>query len=375
VIVSVFGFTRLCHPASHGVLSCVLYLANEFIMYVDIQIGFLHRGTEKLSEFKNIQQIIPYMDRLDYVSIVHNEHMFVLAVEALSLSMICMRVSQLRMIMAELTRIFNTLLAGSCAVFDLGSLSPLLWSFEEREKFMSVFEWMSGVRMHVAYLCVGGVLDDLNISNLDFINSTILTTELIWTLVEITVVANRILYLRLRGLAIIDYEDISSLGISGILLRATGLPWDLRITSTYELYTTLPLDIYTGLTSDCYDRLCIRNLELKTSCYLLYSYGIRDATISYGDVYCIDASIENLIFAFQLINTKGQEGISTKAIEASKGEYAYTIAHNQGWQRNRIKCSDFLHTMILDILTKGLMICDLVALIGNIDIVFGSVDR
>jgi NADH-quinone oxidoreductase subunit D len=301
--------------------------------------------------------------------------MYVLAVEALCVVHISYKSSQLRVIMSEVTRIFNTLLAGSCAIFDLGSLSPLLWSFEEREKFMSVFEWVSGVRMHVAYLCIGGLLDDLNVTNIDFLNTITTTTELIWTLIEITVVTNRILYLRLRGLAILDYEDINACGITGILLRATGLPWDLRITNTYEIYATIGLDIYTGVISDCYDRLIIRNLELKTTCYIMYSYTSKESNTTIGDIYCIDASIENLIFAFGHTQSKHNQGIACKNIEASKGEYTYTIATNATWQRNRIKCADFIHTMLLDILTKGLMISDLVALIGNIDIVFGSVDR
>jgi NADH:ubiquinone oxidoreductase subunit D len=150
------------HPAAHGVLSCIVYLLNEYITGIDVNIGYLHRGTEKLLQFKSTPQSLPYFDRLDYVSVVFNEHMFVLAFEAVMLYSIPLRVSVIRVCFLEITRVFNGLLAISCNIFDLGAMSPMLWSFEERDKIMTFFDYVCGVRMHVSYICIGGVLEDLS---------------------------------------------------------------------------------------------------------------------------------------------------------------------------------------------------------------------
>jgi len=189
----------------------------------DIHIGYLHRGTEKLLEFKSIEQCLPYFDRLDYVSIVYNEHMFTLSFEALLHICIPFRVSICRLLFLEFTRVFNGLLCLSCNVFDIGAISPMLWSFEERDKIMTFFDYVCGCRMHCAFICLLGCLDDLSYSIIEYVLFLIKSNIFLLELLEILCVNNRIVYLRLRGVGLFDIYDINYNSISGLLARACGL--------------------------------------------------------------------------------------------------------------------------------------------------------
>jgi len=220
------------HPASHGVLTCLLYLSNEYIVLSDMIIGYLHRGTEKLCETKKPNQNIPYFDRLDYVSIIFCEHMYVLSYEMLLNNFSCFYNSCLRICLFELTRVFNGLLCVSCMLFDIGCMSPLLWCFEERCKILSFFELLAGSRMHVAFLTIGGVIS-ANAPNANFL---LFSTLSLLDLLELFANNNRICYLRLRGIGIFSFFDTSVLSISGVLARCTGLCYDLRIYNPYESY-------------------------------------------------------------------------------------------------------------------------------------------
>ena len=234
----------------------------EYLMFIDIQIGYLHRGTEKLIEFKNLTQALPYFDRLDYVSVVHNEHVFVLSIEYLIHVSIIMKVSIIRIIVLELTRCLNGFLAISCSTLDLGSMSPMLWSFEERDKLLSIFDLICGVRMHVSFICIGGVLDDL-IMLYDVINNSIESSIIICDSYDLLFTNNRIIYVRLRGVALMDWSDIHYNSISGVLLRSTGLCWDLRFVIMYEIYRCLSVNFCYTTLGDAFDRFILRLYEVK----------------------------------------------------------------------------------------------------------------
>lgn len=193
------------HPASHGVLSIILYMANEYILHLDICIGFLHRGTEKLCEVKNIDQSIPYFDRLDYVSVIFNEYMLCFAFELLIRATITFKTSLIRILFCELTRIFNGLLAISCNILDLGAISPLLWSFEERDKIMVLFDYTCGVRMHIAFICLCGNSDDLPHGAIDYIYIILYSCEFCIEIFEFLVLGNKIFYYRMRGVAFLCF--------------------------------------------------------------------------------------------------------------------------------------------------------------------------
>ena len=237
VLQNIFRFTfGPQHPAAHGVLCCLLYFIGEFILLVDINIGYLHRGVEKLSEFKSIEQVLPYFDRLDYVSVVNNEHLLVLSVEQLLRANLSIKVSYIRILMLEFTRCFNGLLCISCMVMDLGCLTPLLWSFEERDKICTFFDLSCGTRMHLAFMVILGVLDNITCYFLDYIMVCLVSSLFMLEIFEMLILNNRLFYLRLRGLAILDVYDISFMGCSGCLGRSVGLCWDCRLHISYELY-------------------------------------------------------------------------------------------------------------------------------------------
>jgi len=242
--------------------SLLLYMSLEYLLYIDIQLGYLHRGTEKLLEFKFLVTGLPYFDRLDYVSVVHNEHVFVLSIEYLMHISMLIRVSIVRIIMLELTRCMNGFLAISCCTMDLGSISPLLWSFEERDKLLSIFDLVCGVRMHVAFLSVGGVLDDLSFCY-EIIYSSIETSLVMCDIYDLIFTSNRIIYLRLRGIALLDWCDIQYNSISGVLLRAIGFCWDLRFVLLYEIYRLLSISFCYSSLGDSYDRFIIRLFEVR----------------------------------------------------------------------------------------------------------------
>ena len=275
------------HPASHGVLTCVLYLCNEFIFFCCIHIGYLHRGTEKLIEFKSVDIIVPYLDRLDYVSVCYNEHMFTLAFENLFRVCLAFRVSCLRLLFLELTRVFNGLLAVACMIFDIGCMSPLLWSFEEREKLLTFFDFTCGCRMHVAYFCLCGVFDDLSFGLLDFILFFVCTCLFLLDLYDLLCVNNRICYLRLRGISLLCVWDLCFNSISGVLSRSIGLCYDVRLFNCYEIYSCVCFDFSFSICGDAQDRFCLRLFDMRNSILCVKSFYFLFVNFFFFCVFCL----------------------------------------------------------------------------------------
>lgn len=368
------------HPAAHGVLCCLLYFIGEYILLVDINIGFLHRGVEKLCEFKTLEQTLPYFDRLDYVSVVSNEHLLALSFENLIRASISLRISFVRMIIVEFTRCFNGLLCVSCTILDIGVMSPLLWSFEERDKICVFFDLCCGTRVHLAFLVLVGLLDDFVFGFVDFLYSCIISSLFLIDIYELLILQNRTFYIRLRGLSILDIYDLSFLSCSGVLSRSLGLVWDCRLYSNYELYFLMTFDYCYCFLGDAYDRLYIRIFELKM-CLLIVKQLFFNIFFDFGfvslfDYLYVDITIESLILLFYSIWCISIPGLTFSVVEHPKGEYLlYIILYFCSCTRLRIRCSDFLHILSLDILIRGFMLHDIVAILGNLDVVFGSIDR
>ena len=253
------------HPAAHGVLRLLLELSGETVIKSVAHIGLLHRGTEKLIEYKNYLQALPYLDRLDYVSMLAQEHSFCLAVENLTNIQIPKRAQFIRVIFAEITRILNHLLAVGCHAMDVGAMTPMLWSFEEREKLMEFYERVSGARMHAAYFRPGGVQYDLPKGLLNDIFLFAVQFKVKLLEIEEMLNNNRIWKQRLVDIGIVSAKNAKDWGFSGVMLRGSGICWDLRKSQPYEVYNQLKFSIPVGTKGDCYDRYLIRILEMKQS--------------------------------------------------------------------------------------------------------------
>ena len=376
------------HPAAHGVLRLVLELQGEIVDRADPHIGLLHRGTEKLIEYKNYLQALPYFDRLDYVSMMSQEHTFCLAVEKLLNTKIPLRAQYIRVLFSEITRILNHLLAVGCHAMDVGAMTPFLWSFEEREKLMEFYERVSGARMHAAYFRPGGVSMDLPKGLLDDIYIFVEQFTLRLTEVEDMLTENRIWKQRLVDVGIVTQKDAYSWGFSGVMLRGSGVNWDLRKSQPYEVYSNLDFDIPVGVNGDCYDRYLLRVFEMKESlkiikqCLDKIPSGIiksDDNKITPPSRIEFKQSMESLIHHFKLYT----QGFSVPfnetytACEAPKGEFGvYLISNNTNRPyRCKIKAPGFAHLQALDYMSKGHLIADVVTIIGTQDIVFGEVDR
>ena len=376
------------HPAAHGVLRLVLELNGEIVERADPHIGLLHRGTEKLIEYKTYLQALPYFDRLDYVSMMAQEHTFCLAVEKLSNAKIPLRAQYIRVIFSEITRILNHLLAVGCHAMDVGAMTPFLWSFEEREKLMEFYERVSGARMHAAYFRPGGVSSDLPAGLLNdiylFINQfTIRLAE-----VEEMLTENRIWKQRLVDIGTVTLKDSYQWGFSGVMLRGSGSKWDLRKSQPYEIYDNLSFNIPIGTNGDCYDRYLIRIAEMRESlriveqCLEKIPTGViknDDKKLNPPTRKKIKESMESLIHHFKLY-TQGfivPKNETYMACEAPKGEFGiYLISDNSNKPyRCKIKAPGFAHLQALDFMSKGHLIADVVTIIGTQDIVFGEVDR
>ena len=253
------------HPAAHGVLRLILELNGEVVQRADPHIGLLHRGTEKLIEAKTYIQALPYFDRLDYVSMMCQEHTYSLAVENLLQTSIPKRAQYIRVIFAEITRILNHLLAVGCHAMDVGAMTPFLWAFEEREKLMEFYERVSGARMHASYFRPGGVSQDLNLGLLNDIYS--FCNQFVGRLDEIEemLTSNPIWKLRLVNIGIVTAQQAIDWGFSGVMLRGSGIIWDLRKNQPYEIYPNLKFDIPVGVNGDCFDRYTIRIQEMRQS--------------------------------------------------------------------------------------------------------------
>jgi NADH dehydrogenase (ubiquinone) Fe-S protein 2 len=376
------------HPAAHGVLRLILELKGEVVERADPHIGLLHRGTEKLIENKSYIQGLPYFDRLDYVSMMAQEHTYSLAIERLASISVPFRAQCIRVIFLEITRILNHLLAVGCHAMDVGAMTPFLWAFEEREKLMEFYERVSGARMHAAYIRPGGVSSDLPLGFLDDLYLFINQFNLRLDEIDEVLTENRIWKERLVSIGIVTAKDAIRFGFSGVMLRGSGVCYDLRKFEPYELYNSVNFNIPVGVNGDCYDRYLLRVSEMRESLKIIeqvmsfISSGlIKTENIKQTTPYRTDTknSMEGLIHHFKLF-TEGvivPSGEVYTVTEAPKGEFGVFLISDGSNRpyRCKIKAPGFAHLQALNFMSKGLMIADIVTIIGTLDIVFGEVDR
>jgi len=373
------------HPAAHGVLRLVLELKGEVVVKADPHIGLLHRGTEKLLEYKTIAQALPYFDRLDYVSMMAQEHTFALAVENLVNIPVDINIQLIRILFCEITRILNHLLAIGCHAMDVGAMTPFLWAFEEREKLMGFYERISGARMHAAFIRPGGFSYDFPIDLLSDIRIFIFKFSECLENIEDMLTNNRIWKERLIDVGIVSASQAIEWGFSGVLLRSTGLAWDLRKNMSYDCYNLLYFDIPTGKNGDCYDRYILRIAEMIQSIRLinqtidlLEKFYLNSNLKSISKVVSNKTFMEDLIEHFKISTgvLKLKSGESYTAIEAPKGEFGIFLIGNSTEipYRCKIKAPGFGHLQFLNDMCKGHLLADVVTIIGTQDIVFGEID-
>jgi NADH dehydrogenase (ubiquinone) Fe-S protein 2 len=358
------------------------------VLKADPHIGLLHRGTEKLIESKTFSQALPYFDRLDYVSMMAQEHAYSLAVERLLHCFVPLRAQYIRVLFSEITRLLNHLLAITTHAMDVGALTPFLWAFEEREKLMEFYERVSGARMHAAYIRVGGVSQDLPIGLLEDIQSFSEQFAARIDEMEELLTNNRIWQTRLVGVGVVTKEQALSYGFSGVMLRGAGVPWDLRRAYPYEVYEKLDFVVPVGTQSDCFDRYLIRVEEMRQSLFLIRQcldqmpFGhvkIDNNKIVPPARFRLKTSMEALIHHFKLFSegVLVPRGETYTSIEAPKGEFGVFLV-SQGTTRPyrcKIKAPGFLHLQGVDFMSQNHLLADVVAIIGTQDIVFGEVDR
>ena len=376
------------HPAAHGVLRLVLEMDGEVIERADPHIGMLHRGTEKLIEYKTYLQALPYFDRLDYTAPLNQEHPFVLAAEKLLGIEVPPRAQYIRVLYCEIGRILNHLLNIATYALDIGAMTPLLWAFEEREKLMEFYERVSGARMHTAYFRAGGVHQDLPAGLLEDIARFCETLPQLIDDVETLLTDNRIFRQRSVDIGAVSLEDALDWGFSGPMLRASGAPWDLRKAQPYECYEDLEFDIPVGKNGDCFDRYLVRIEEMRQSIRIMRQCIERmpDGPVMTQDHKVtpprraeMKRSMEALIHHFKLY-TEGfhvPAGETYTAVETPKGEFAvYLVADGTNKPyRCKIRPPAFAHLSAMDFMCRGHMLADSVAILGSLDIVFGEVDR
>ena len=376
------------HPAAHGVLRLILELNGEVVQRADPHIGLLHRGTEKLIEAKTYFQALPYFDRLDYVSMMCQEHTYALAVENLLQITIPKRAQYIRVLFAEITRILNHLLAVGCHAMDVGAMTPFLWAFEEREKLMEFYERVSGARMHASYFRPGGVSQDISLGLIDDIFSFAVQFGQRLDEMEEMLTENRIWQERLVDIGIVTAQEAIDWGFSGVMLRGSGVRWDLRKNEAYEVYPDLQFHEVVGKTGDCYDRYLVRVEEMRQSLSLIHqclnkmpkgSVKTDDAKISPPSRAEVKQSMESLIHHFKLY-TEGvlvPAGETYTATEAPKGEFGVFLVSDGSNRpyRCKIKAPGFAHLQGLNFMANSNMLADVVTIIGTQDIVFGEVDR
>ncbi len=376
------------HPATHGVLRLVLELDGEVVERVDPHIGMLHRGTEKMIEQKTYIQSVPYFDRLDYISPINLEHGFVLAVEKLLRIKAPSRAQHIRVLYAELGRILNHIFSIITHVMDCGAITPALWGFEERERGMAFFERVSGARFHTNYFRPGGVRQDLPAGMAEEMYEY---ADLIFKFVddlETLLTENRILKQRTVDIGVVTKEQAIDRGFTGPMLRGSGVPWDLRKSQPYDVYADMDFDIPVGTTGDCYARYLVRMEEIRQSAKIMKqaiekmpegSVMINDHKVAPPKRAEITTSMEALIHHFKLY-TDGfhvPAGETYTAVEAPKGEFGvYLVADgtNKPW-RCHMRSPTFTHLQGMDMMCRGHMLADVVAVIGTVDVVLGDVDR
>jgi NADH dehydrogenase (ubiquinone) Fe-S protein 2 len=376
------------HPAAHGVLRLVLELDGETISRANPHIGLLHRATEKLIEYKTYIQALPYFDRLDYVSMMSQEHAYSMAVEKLLKITVPLRAQYIRVLFSEITRILNHLLSLTTHALDVGALTPFLWAFEEREKLMEFYERVSGARMHAAYIRPGGITSDLPLGLLSDIYQFINQFASRIDEMEELLTGSRIWKRRLVHIGVINYKEALNLGLSGVMLRGSGIPWDLRKVEPYEVYDILQFSIPVGIEGDCFDRYLIRINEMRQSLKIIYQcinlipegiIKIDNRKIVPPPRKDMKSSMEALIHHFKLYSEGFHvpRGYMYQPVEAPKGEFGVFLVSNGKNKpyRCKIRAPGFAHLQTIDQMSKGHMLADLVTIIGTQDIVFGEVDR
>ena len=376
------------HPAAHGVLRLVLEMDGEIIERADPHIGLLHRGTEKLIEYKTYLQAVPYFDRLDYVAPMNQEHAFALAVERLLGVEVPARGQYIRVLYCEIGRILNHLLNITTFAIDVGAMTPILWGFEEREKLMEFYERACGARLHAAYFRPGGVHQDLPAGLLDDIATFCDTFPQIIDDFEGLLTENRIFRQRTVDIGVVSREEAEDWGFSGPMVRGSGIPWDLRKSQPYDCYAELDFDIPVGKGGDCFARYLVRIEEMRQSLRIIRQcvekmpegpVQVEDQKITPPKRGEMKRSMEALIHHFKLY-TEGYHvppGDTYAAVEAPKGEFAvYLVSDGTNRPyRCKIRAPGFAHLAAMDYLCKGHMLADSVAILGSMDIVFGEVDR
>jgi NADH-quinone oxidoreductase subunit D len=376
------------HPAAHGVLRLVLEMTGETIDRVDPHIGLLHRGTEKLIEYKTYLQAVPYFDRLDYVSPMNQEQAYALAVESLLNIEVPKRGQYIRILFCEITRILNHIMNIAAYAMDVGAMTPFLWTFEEREKLMGFYEEVSGSRMHAAYIRPGGVSRDLPAGITSRISNWSESFGKILEDIEGLLTDNRIFKQRTVDIGRVSKKEALDWGFTGPNLRASGLPWDLRKSQPYDSYEEMDFDIPIGKNGDCYDRYLVRVEEMRQSLRIINQcinslpegpVKVNDNKINPPKRSDMKTSMEALIHHFKLY-TEGYHvpaGEVYVAVEAPKGEFGvHLIADGSNKPyRCRIRAPGFTHMQGMDFMLKGHMLADVPAVLGSLDIVFGEVDR
>ena len=376
------------HPAAHGVLRLILELDGEVVARADPHIGLLHRGTEKLIEYKSYMQAVPYFDRLDYVSPMCEEHCFALATEKLLGIVVPDRGQWIRVLFAEITRVLNHLLSVTTYALDVGAITPSLWGFEEREKLMEFHEAACGARLHANYFRPGGVAKDLPAGLMDRIAGWAETFPQFVDNLESLLTANRIWKQRTVGIGVMSAEDALAWGFTGPCIRASGIPWDLRKAQPYDKYGEVDFKIPIGRNGDCYDRYLTRVAEMRESVKIIQQclakmqpgpVKVQDWKFSPPTRGEMKRSMDALIHHFKLF-TEGYHvpaGATYTAVESPKGEFGvYLIADGSNRPyRCKIRATGFAHLQAVEVLAKRHMLADVCAIIGSLDVVFGEIDR
>ena len=377
------------HPAAHGVLRLVLELDGEIVERCDPHIGLLHRGTEKLMESRTYLQNLPYLDRLDYVAPMNQEHAWCMAIERLTDTKVPRRASLIRVLYSEIGRVLNHLLNVTTQAMDVGALTPPLWGFEEREKLMVFYERASGARLHAAYFRPGGVHQDLSPKLLDDIEEWAAHFPKVLDDIDGLLTENRIFKQRNADIGIVTEDDILKWGYSGVMVRGSGLAWDLRRSQPYECYDEFDFQIPIGKNGDCYDRYLCRMEEMRQSTSIIRQ-AIAKLRVEGGDILArgkltppkrgeMKTSMEALIHHFKLY-TEGfhvPAGEVYAAVEAPKGEFGvYMVVDGTNKPyRAKLRAPGFLHLQSMDYIASGHQLADVAAIIGTMDVVFGEIDR
>ncbi len=377
------------HPAAHGVLRLVLELDGEIVERCDPHVGLLHRGTEKLMESRTYLQNLPYLDRLDYVAPMNQEHAWCLAIEKLTGTEVPRRAQLIRVLFCEIGRILNHLMNVTTQAMDVGALTPPLWGFEEREKLMVFYERACGARLHANYFRPGGVHQDLPDQLVDDIEEWAIEFPQALSDIDELLTENRVFKQRNVEIGVVTEEDVLQWGMSGVMARSAGMAWDLRRAQPYECYDEFEFQIPVGKNGDCYDRYLMRMEEMRQSLSIMRQaiVKLREAT---GDVLSrgkltppkrgdMKTSMESLIHHFKLY-TEGfhvPEGEVYAAVEAPKGEFGvYMVADGTNKPyRAKLRAPGYLHLQAMDHITTGHQLADVAAIIGTMDIVFGEIDR